>query len=176
MVVAYDALIDGVYRKASSYIAKAVSNQRNKKLDIESFLYNTKTGIAETSIHVAPLSGVMMTRGEGLETVGTIELRLYVTRQLGVSHALGSVEDYSKDKSNDDELAEIVIYRQVEPFFRMVLEKNCAPLEKTRSTREQTKMSARRPGTEPWAIFRFHYRSEGKFLVWCYSSPQLTVL
>jgi hypothetical protein len=163
LVIAYDAVVDGVHRKASSYIAKAVNHQKNKKLNTESFLYNTKIGIAETAIHVAPLSGVTTSKGEDLETIGTIELRLYVTRQLGVSHTLSNVENCFTDKSNtEDAVTKRTIYQQIEPTFRMVFEENCSSLENNKLTREQRRMAARRPGTEPWAVFRFHYRSKGK--------------
>jgi hypothetical protein len=164
-------VIDGIHRKANLYAAKSVHNQKNKKLDIEGFLYSTNTGIVETEIHVAPLSGVTTMRGEGRETVGTIELRLYVTRQLGVSHALDNIQDYSKDQGNvEDEVPERAIYRRIEPTLRMEFEENCAPLDKSKASREQRRMRARRPGTESWAIFRFHYRSEGK------SSPYSTTV
>lgn len=47
----------------------------------------------------------------------------------------------------------------------MTFEKNAAPLDRAKLLREQRKMMARRPGTEPWAIFRFHYRSMGQSVV-----------
>ena len=156
-------MVDGVYRKASSYIAKSVHNQKHKKIDTETFLYRTDKGIIDTEMHVAPLSGVTMSRGEGPETIGTMELRLYITRQIGVNHALSNIEKYSSHKGNvEDDADETATYKQIEPTFRMEFEKNCAPLDKAKATREQRKMEVRRPGTEPWAIFRFHYRSKGK--------------
>jgi hypothetical protein len=160
-------VVDGIHRKASLYAAKTVHNQKNKKLDIEGFLYSTNKGIVETEIHVVPLSGMTAMRGEGRETIGTIELRLYVTRQLGVSHALGNIQDYFNEQGNvEDEVPERAIYRRIEPTLRMEFEENCAPLDKSKANREQRRMGARRPGTEPWAIFRFHYRSEGEFSSW----------
>jgi hypothetical protein len=164
LTIAYDAVIDGVHRKASSYSAKSVHNQKNKKLDTDSFLYSTNKGLVETIAQVAPLSGVTTSRGEGPETVGTIELRLYITRQLGVSHAVSNLHHYSNDKGNvEDEVRDSTTYRKIEPTFRIEFEKDSAPLEMAKSNRELRKMEAKRPGTEPWAIFRFHYRSKGKF-------------
>ncbi|KAF2831984.1 hypothetical protein CC86DRAFT_400764 [Ophiobolus disseminans] len=163
LTVAFDAVIDGVYRKANSYVAKSVTAQMNKKFEIENFLYRTDKGIIDTEMHVVPLSGVTMSRGEGPETVGTMELRLYVTRQIGVHHALSNIEKYSSNNGNiedDVDVEETATYRQIEPTIKMSFERNCAPLEKRKVTREQRNMEMRRPGTESWAIFRFHYRSK----------------
>jgi hypothetical protein len=166
LTIAYDAVIDGVHRKASLYSAKSVHNQKNKKLDTDGFLYSTNKGPIETIAQIALLSDVVTIRGEGPETVGTIELRLYITRQLGVSHAISNLHHYSKDEDNiEDEVLYSATYQQIEPTFRMEFEKNSAPLNMAKSNRELRKMEARRPGMEPWAIFRFHYRSKGKFAI-----------
>jgi hypothetical protein len=132
-------VIDGIHRKASLYAAKTVHNQKNKKLDIEGFLYSTNKGILETEIHV--------------------------------------VQDYFNEQGNvEDEVPERAIYRRIEPTLRMEFEENCAPLDKSKANRKQRRMGARRPGTEPWAIFRFHYRSEGEFSSWLITIQRLTSL
>jgi hypothetical protein len=154
-----------VLRKAGSYIAKTVHYQNNKKLDIETFLYKDDKGIIDTDMHVAPLSGTTVSKGDGPETVGTMELRLFVTRQLGVLHSLGDIKTYNNTKYNvedDEEVQEAASYKQLVPEFQMTFETNTATLERSKLLREQRKMTARRPGTEPWAIFRFHYRSIGQ--------------
>jgi hypothetical protein len=156
-------VVDGVHRKASSYIAKTVSNQKHKKLDTENFLYRTEKGIIDTEIHVAPLLGIAISQGEGPETIVTMELHLYITRQIGVNYALGNIEVYFRQhKGNvEDQVKETATYKQIASTSRMEFEKNSMPLEKQRATREQRRLETRRPGTEPWAIFRFHYRSKG---------------
>jgi hypothetical protein len=162
LVIAYDAVVDGVHRKAGSYIAKSVHSQKHKKIDTETFLYKIDNGIIDTEISVTSLSGIKLLQGEGPETIGTMELRLFITRQLGVSHALNDIQTYSARTGHmEDEEDEIATYKQIEPKFCMEFDKNSALLDKPRTTREQSKMGARRPGTEPWAIFRFHYRSKG---------------
>ena len=162
MIIAYDAVIDGMYRKASSYVAKTVHHQKNKKVDAEAFLYKIEQGIVDTDMLVAPISGVTATQGEAAETIGTMELRLYITRQLGVSYTLGSIEKYSNTSGNiEDEDLRSASYKLIPPTLQMTFEKNSAPLEKSKVSREQRKMDSRRPGTEPWAIFRFHYRNKG---------------
>jgi hypothetical protein len=157
--------VDGVLRKASSYIAKTVHQHKNKKLDIETFLCKDNKGIIDTDMHVAPLSETTVSKGDGPETVGTMELRLFVTRQLGVSHSLGDIKTYNNTKGNvedDEEVGEAAMYKQLAPEFQMAFEMNAATLERSKLLREQRKITARRPGTEPWAIFRFHYRSIGQ--------------
>jgi hypothetical protein len=163
LIVAYDAVVDGVYRKSSSYIAKTVSNQKHKKLDTENFLYRTDQGIIDTEMYVAPLLGATISQGEGPETIGTMELRLYITRQIGINYSLGNIETYSNHRKDnvEDEVKEDATYKQIAPTLRMDFEKNSMPLDKRAATREQRRMETRRPGTEPWAIFRFHYRSKG---------------
>lgn len=130
---------------------------------METFLYKTDKGLIDTTISVAPLSEVSVSQGETLETIGTVELRLYVTRQLNVSHTIGSVQKYdSPSPAIQDRAEQTASYKQIAPSYQMTFEPNCAPLEKSKSTREQRKMTVPRPGTEPWAIFRFHYRSKGE--------------
>ncbi|KAF1914952.1 hypothetical protein BDU57DRAFT_308819 [Ampelomyces quisqualis] len=159
--IAYDLVIDGVYRKAVSYGAKSVHWHRNKKLEAETFLYKIPQGIIDTQMIVAPLSGAIPSQGEATETDGTIELRVYITRQLGVDYALNDIETYhniSKDHENGSDRS--ASFKLVPPTFNMVFEKNSAPLEKHKSNKEFRKMVSKRPGTEPWAVFRFHYRSQ----------------
>jgi hypothetical protein len=109
---------------------------------------------------------VTTTQSEAPETIGTMEMRVYITRQLDVFHTIGDVEKYytTKDNIEDLELDEDeqhANYRLLPPTSRTVFEKNCAPLDKLKVGREQRRANAPRPGTKPWAIFRFHYRSQG---------------
>lgn len=137
--------------------------QRGRKIDTEKFLYKIEKGIVDTDMVVGPLIGVTTTQGDGTETIGTLELRLYVTRQLDVSHSLGDIKKYSNAGGNiEDDDAQLAIYRQIHPSFLMRFDQNSELLIKAKNSREQTRLDAKRPGTEPWAIFRFHYRSEGQ--------------
>lgn len=105
MVLAYDAVVDGVFRKASSYVARTVHYQKNKKIDIDKFLYKAGRETVDTDILVAPISGATTIQGKGKETIGTLELRLFVTRQLGVSHTPSGTKSYDEISGNikDDE-------------------------------------------------------------------------
>jgi hypothetical protein len=167
LVIAYDAVIDGVHRKASSYIAKTVNFQKKKNIYIDSFLYKTGEDIIDTAMLAAPISGMTATLEEGIETIGTVELRLYVTRQLGFSHTLDHVDKYDSTNGNDeDEILRVATYKLLPPTLQMTFEKDMKPLEGRQLNQEKRKMEARRPGTEPWATFRFHYRSKGKCPPW----------
>lgn len=164
LVIAYDAVVDGVYRKASSYVAKNVQLQKSKKIDTETFLCKTQEGVVDTDMTVAPLeAGLKAKQGGWLETIGTLELRLYVTRQVDVSHALGSIKKYNSIGGNveDDDDLQPMTYRHVPPSFQMAFNHDSSTLDKGTISRQHRKFDARRPGTEPWAIFRFHYRSKG---------------
>jgi hypothetical protein len=178
MVIAYDVIVDGILRKASSYTAKSVYFQKHKKLDAEKFLYKAGKDVIDTEMLVAPILGVTAISGKGKETVGTMELRLYVTRQLGVTHAPVRYEKYDRISENaeDDEVPKSATYKLIAPTYQMDFEKNAAPLEDGELKREHRKMNTKRPGTEPWAIFRFHYRSKGKaFLFIRYATANIYI-
>jgi hypothetical protein len=167
MAIAYDAIVDGVLRKASSYTAKNVHHHKNKKVDAGKFLYKSGQDTIDTDMLVAPISGMTAILGEEKDTIGTIEFRLYVTRQLGVTHTPIGLRKYDSIGANfeDDEEPRSATYKLMAPTLHMAFEKNVAPLKNTRVRREHRNMDSKRPGTEPWAIFRFHYRSKGNILL-----------
>ncbi|KAL6708696.1 hypothetical protein ACN47E_002392 [Coniothyrium glycines] len=163
LVVAFDAVVDGVLRKSNVYRAKSVNVQKYKKLDIENFLYNSKEGLLDTEMHVATLpKEVVTSQSESIETIGTLELHVYVTRQLSIEHNIGSVKTYLEHKTSEREggtAAPIAHYKLIAPSLQMTFETNTAPLDSSKVRSEQRKIDAPRPGNEPWAVFRFHYRS-----------------
>lgn len=128
------------------------------------FLCSISKGTIDTDMSVAPLSETNLTQGEAMETIGTIELRLYITRQLGVEHALTGIDKYH---SVDDVLGvdgnRPTSYKQLPPSFRMAFEENSELLSNCTRNTHKRRMDQKRLGTEPWAIFRFHYRSPGKW-------------
>jgi hypothetical protein len=161
--------VDGVLRKANSYAAKAVSFQNKRKIETVKFLYKTTKGIIDTDITVAPLLGFATTQNNDPETIGTLELRLYITRQLGTWHDVGEVKKYftvggSIGDKQTGSMEQKASYKVIPPTFRMSFETNAALLEDRQPSLQQRKVDAKRPGTEPWAIFRFHYRSQGEFV------------
>lgn len=165
LAVAYDTIVDGVLRKAHSYVAKTVSVQTNRKIDTEKFLCKTGKHIIDTEITVTPLLDVVMTQDGGPETFGTMEHRLYITRRLGVSH-VNNVKKYYEIRSDvegdhSDDTDQKASFKLISPTLKMSLERNTAPLEGTQPSLHKRRADAKRPGSEPWAIFRFHYRSEG---------------
>ena len=160
MAISHDALVDGTLRKANSFVAKTVSYQKHKRFDIDKFLYKTEKGILDTNIEANPLLGVTVIQSDAPETVGTMELRLHITRQLDAFHDIGDVRTYEVDTDANGKVAgHTAIYKILPPSLRMTFEKNCRPLEAQDAYREQRRLNTRRPGTEPWAIFRFHYRT-----------------
>ena len=95
------------------------------------------------------------------ETVGTLELRLYITRQFGVEHDIDKTKKY--DKADADASTKTASYKDVPPQFHMIFDENSATLEGVSGSREKGKMNKKRTGSQPWVIFRFHYRTKGKF-------------
>lgn len=164
IVVAYDALVDAVCRKAHFYAGKSVQVQKNKKLEFDTFLYQTLEGVIDTKMSVSPYSGsTKLDKGaEARETIGTLELRVYITRQFGSEHSPSDTRRFDS-KGGLSAAAPVALYKDMEPHFQMKFEENCSILEGSKATLQKSKISKKHPGTEPWAIFRFHYRSEGKF-------------
>jgi hypothetical protein len=144
---------------------------------MEQFLFMTPKGIADTDIIVAPIFRELATRSDAVETIGTIELRLYVARQPDISYALSGVKRYYTTSGNiEDGDSRHATFKLIAPTFQMSYEQSSAPVDNAKAARERRKMDARRPGLEPWAIFRFHYRSKGKCLLLIYGYSKLTVV
>ncbi|KAF2876463.1 hypothetical protein BDV95DRAFT_650561 [Massariosphaeria phaeospora] len=159
--IAYDAFVDGVLRRANSYKGKSVTRQNNKKLDVDRFLYKTEDGILETEIIATSIPSTVTVQENEPDTIGTLELRIYVLRQFGEEHTLQGVQTYlwSSDELEGDN-SSTTGYTTIAPQFMMEYEKNCGQLDKSKSNREQRKCQELRPGRAPWVIFRFHYRSK----------------
>lgn len=159
-----DAIVDGILRKANTYSAKGVTYLKKKKMDTEQFMYKiTDTNFIDTDMLVDQITpGVITTPGDMTETIGTIELRMYVTRELKVNHTPRGIEKYYNTSDSDD--VQRTEFRMIRPTLQMIFQQDSALLEATKIRREQQRVDAARPGKEPWAIFRFHYRTIGKYL------------
>lgn len=153
--------MDGVCRKTNSIFGKSVQVQK-RKVSFETFLYQMPFGVIDTAMSVANHYGPSHLDKEAEETVGTIELRVYVARQFGVEHDIRDVCKYDKVQEGADSSTRVETYKDLPPQFHMTFEKNCSALDGRKANGEKKKVYAKRPGTEPWAIFRFHYRSKGK--------------
>lgn len=53
----------------------------------------------------------------------------------------------------------VVTYNTLPPNLLMGFNENCEVLNTAEANRAKKKMTCRRPGAEPWAVFRFHYRT-----------------
>ncbi|KAH8731446.1 hypothetical protein GQ44DRAFT_328846 [Phaeosphaeriaceae sp. PMI808] len=56
--------------------------------------------------------------------------------------------------------SDALIQKIVAPTYQMAFIEDATALEINKRRQEQKRMNANRPGTEPWTIFRFHYRSQ----------------
>jgi hypothetical protein len=165
MTIVYDVSIDGVLRKAQAYLGKAVSRQLNKKLDCETFMYQNKENeFLDTEMRVL-ISDIEATKADGPETIGTIEICVFMLRKFGEEYDTDkAVKYYSKTLVNFEDNADVPApptYKMMAPDFKMGFEENCAILDNRTANRQKKHMDMKRPGDEPWAIFRFHYRSQG---------------
>lgn len=160
--------VDGICRKSTTYIGKSVSKQSNKKLDADKFLFKTDNGsIVETEILVAKVPSHIFLEEQGDRSLGTIELRIYVLRRAGDDHALQDIDPYYAVKeegfipSNCEGSESEMGFTTIPPQYTMTYEKNVTPLDAKTAKRHRTKMDGKRPGAEAWAVFRFHFRSNG---------------
>ncbi|KAF1950422.1 hypothetical protein CC80DRAFT_241402 [Byssothecium circinans] len=161
MSIFHDVLIDGVLRKSHRYKGKSVSHQASKKYETQIFLYQTASGDRDTEIKVAPLEALVPIQGEGKETVGTIEVRVSVLRAFGEEYSIDGIPTYFKQaKEEEDAEPAALTFKRLAPEFEMIGEENCQTLDKAASNRHRRDMTSKRPGKQPWAIFRFHYRSQ----------------
>ncbi|KAF3006052.1 hypothetical protein E8E13_010891 [Curvularia kusanoi] len=159
LTVAYDAFVDGFHRKSELNIAKSVKVQK-KKLTLDTFLCKTSKGIIDTKMTVTSYTGRLIIDKDSRETIGTLELRIYITRQFDVEHEIDAMPKYDKAHVGTTVSTPTALYKDVPPQFNMQFEENSPTLEATKVTRENSKMNKKRPGTGPWATFRFHYRTE----------------
>jgi hypothetical protein len=160
--VHYDVLVDGVCRKSNAFIGKTVTMQKNKKLDVDKFLFQTNDGIVDSPIKTTSIATDVEFVEKGPASLGIMELRLYILRRHGDSHALRDVPIYLEQKGDGHDTENPVGYSELKPEFTMAYDKESAILDDKDASRNRKKVEAKRPGNEPWAIFRFHYRTRGK--------------
>lgn len=156
--------------------------QKGVKLDFEEALYQTDDGmgVLDTQMKVVPVSGYNFAQDDELETIGTIEVRLYVLRTFGAEQPLDpDTVTYLDDSDNEDteeEQHKKATYRTTTPEYMIQFEKNVQELHGKNSKAWMKKLHANRPSKEPWAIFRFHYRSKGTCPHSPYAFEKLTPL
>jgi len=167
LAIAWDGLVDGVLRGANNWYGKAVSRQTCRKFGFDRFLYEVDGDVLETVMKADPASGMKTSQEDTPETLGTIELRLYVLRKFGEEHAIDNVRVYHSQKNADDQNGQekVTLFKTIAPDLKMVFEEDCAALEVKEANRHKAKLEKLRPGKEPWAIFRFHYRTKGHYCI-----------
>lgn len=126
-------------------------------------MYKTETStFLDTDMFADQIgTGVLVTPGEMTETIGTIELRVYVTWELGVEYTPRGIDKYHNLGENGNEVQRAE-FKTIRPTLQMAFEQDSAILDSNSITRKQRKIDQPRPGKGPWAIFRFHYRTPGK--------------
>jgi hypothetical protein len=119
--------------------------------------------VGKVPSHISP-------KEKGDRSLGTVELRIYVLRRAGDEHALQDIDPFYAVKeegltpSDLEECESEMSFTKISPQFMMTYEKKVTPLDAKIAKRHRTKIDGTRPGTEAWAVFRFHFRSKGTYM------------
>lgn len=160
-------MVDGIYRVTKEYRSKdrIACLQSRRKLGSDKFLFDSPLadGFVETDMQVTSAKEVILTQNDKPETLGTIEVRLYVARTTqGDEHDLKDVRTYyNRPQNTSAPHKETLTYKTLAPTHMMQFNEDCAVLDLATSNRHRKRMMAKRPGMAPWAVLRFHYRSQG---------------
>lgn len=139
---------------------------QNRRLIVDKFLYQFKgklPGLLDTDLKVGPAPQIAPVQDiDGPETIGTIELRLFVLRAFSESHEIKDILSYDMAATpGEDDNPTRIAYKGIPQDYIMTFHKDCTPLARGKACSFQKKMEEKRPGKKPWMIFRFHYRSKG---------------
>jgi hypothetical protein len=119
---------------------------------------------------VAKVPSHLSVKEKGDRNLGTIELRINALRRAGDEHALQDIDPFYAVKeegfisSELEECESEMSFTRIPPQFIITCEKKATPLDAKVARRHRTKMDGTRPGTEAWAVFRFHFRSKGTYI------------
>ncbi|CAI6342032.1 unnamed protein product [Periconia digitata] len=168
VAISYDVAIDGILRKAKHFEPKHVG-RTNMKVDCDKFWYKKDKAIIETDAVVEVEPDLNVTQKDQPETIGTIDIRLFMGRKLGDTCSVGNNRTYYNDgmdidledpntDGNETPLSPIT-YRNIAQDVKILFNRDCAALDSRAVTRNRTNTDKKRPGKVPWAVFRFHLRS-----------------
>ncbi|KAF2178595.1 hypothetical protein K469DRAFT_754436 [Zopfia rhizophila CBS 207.26] len=144
--------------------AKSVRTYRSKS-DLDKFLFQSGNDVREAELLVKAIASDIVPQENGKETIGTIEVELSVFRRFGDGHALRDIEMYYEVQDLGPELRETVGYKTVPPNLQITYDlSKAATLIKGTATRRHKLYGEKRPGSEAWAVFRFHYRTKQAIL------------
>lgn len=181
MEINSDVYIDGICRMACRFAGTAVSKQSSRKLCHDNkYLFRTLDGIIESPLVVEQIPSEYQIDENAPVSVGTIEVRVYVLRSFGEKYRRTgpAYYDYVKDgmASTGERRERRVEYKTIQPEFSMTYQRldDCPLLDDKQTKKHMRTMDANR--VEPWATFRFHYRTLGEQIPfysarWCTRSP-----
>jgi len=162
MAIFRDVSVDGILRKSIKWSGKSFSKQSSKALDIDKFLFQTGDDIMDTGINITTAPDLISVEKHGIETIGTIELRLYALRTPGEGYiSQTSPTYYSSSDTGEESIQKEAHFTRIPVQFVAKPKKDCETVDKASAVRFKRNMEKLRPGKEPWAIFRFHYRLLG---------------
>ncbi|PVH95342.1 hypothetical protein DM02DRAFT_477223, partial [Periconia macrospinosa] len=156
LIRAYDVAIDGVLRWARYCQGKTVTCQPFK-IDCDKFLYyNYKDSeVFETEAVIKEAPDLNTTHKGQREVVGTVEVRLFMLRKFGDEWSIGDSPTF-----DDEADPPIPTFTTVPQDVRVTFKQDSPALDQNKENHIKKIMYRNRPGKKPWAIFRFHLRSE----------------
>jgi hypothetical protein len=94
--------------------------------------------------------------------VGTIEMRIYVLRRSGDRHNPSDLTKYYECEGEGHDTDRPIGYELIAPDYAVTFNKDRPEVESRLARKVRKIMDGPRPGCEPWAILRFHYRDFSK--------------
>lgn len=148
------------------FIGKAVS-RANRSIGSDGFFYRTEHGTVESKLVVKPIYSDLDFDTNAPITIGTIEIRVYLLRRFDEEQSI-QMQKFHECVDEGHDTAKPVGYNSIKPDYAMTFEKDLGEIELRIRNKAQKAMNTVRPGTAPWAIFRFHYRDRSKFLTFTF--------
>ncbi|KAF2281026.1 uncharacterized protein EI97DRAFT_18651 [Westerdykella ornata] len=153
-----DIYIDGVYRKAVTFNGKTVTFQKSRDLGSHTYLFKLPDDTLVDSEVMVERVNINAEEKSSL-SIGTIEIRVWVLRRAGDETKFSPPRTFDTCEGTGRTTLPVG-YKTIRPELAMSFDENNSPLLSHLVSRQRKLLSASRPGTEPWAIFRFHYRSQ----------------
>lgn len=159
--IQFDLVVDGVLRNSEKTTRKTEKKERKPERFDRGFYAQSKTSIvqAEMEIKALDVSAYPSVQVDGKDSVGTIEVRISVLRdEHEERHKLDDVRSF-ETIMDWKEAHRTPSYSKVRPVQQVDLVPSDQQPTKTQMTKLRLRSSGHRPGSKPWVVFRFYYRT-----------------
>lgn len=160
----FDLVVDGIVRNAEAtkpkdWVEKRYVHKFNTAYDMVGGRVTevdliTKDLVADAMVHDV----------EGADTLGCIEMRVWVLQEAGQETTKQATKTFENCAGWRD-LAGLKTFACIRPAHEIeMVENEFNPLITVKMNNARKKTGGVRPGTEPWVVFRFFYRTQGMFI------------